>query len=169
MRTYTTLDRAEVDSERNLLLLSSSDSASWPASVAMRREGEYLAMSYFLGPAEIALRLKLADVTRALSHLQPADGQQTPRQVGGGQASLQVIGQGDISFLVKGRARLLKPQLDGAAPYVIQLWEMEVVGAKDQSWPGVSTSALAYEWPAAQREAMLRMEQAVYQEMRDAK
>ena len=86
-----------------------------------------------------------------------------------GQASLQVIGQGDISFLVKGRARLLKPQLDGAAPYVIQLWEMEVVGAKDQSWPGVSTSALAYEWPAAQREAMLRMEQAVYQEMRDAK
>ena len=87
----------------------------------------------------------------------------------GGQASLQVIGQGDISFLVKGRARLLKPQLDGAAPYVIQLWEMEVVGAKDQSWPGVSTSALAYEWPAAQREAMLRMEQAVYQEMRDAK
>ena len=90
MRTYTTLDRAEVDSERNLLLLSSSDSASWPASVAMRREGEYLAMSYFLGPAEIALRLKLADVTRALSHLQPADGQQTPRQIGGGQASLQV-------------------------------------------------------------------------------
>ena len=87
----------------------------------------------------------------------------------GGQASLQVIGQGDISFLVKGRARLLKPQLDGAAPYVIQLWEMEVVGAKDESWPGVSTSALAYEWPAAQREAMLRMEQAVYQEMRDAK
>ena len=87
----------------------------------------------------------------------------------GGQASLQVIGQGDISFLVKGRARLLKPQLDGAAPYVIQLWEMEVVGAKDQSWPGVSTSALAYEWPGAQREAMLRMEQAVYQEMRDAK
>mgnify|MGYP003536896126 FL=1 len=87
----------------------------------------------------------------------------------GGQASLQVIGQGDISFVVKGRAREIKLRLEGAAPYVIQLWVMEVVGAKDQSWPGVSTSALAYEWPAAQREAMLRMEQAVYQEMRDAK
>ena len=86
-----------------------------------------------------------------------------------GQASLQVIGQGDISFLVKGRARLLKPNLEGAMPYVIQLWEMEVVGAKDQSWPGVATSALAYEWPADQREAMLKMEQAVYREMRDAK
>ena len=86
-----------------------------------------------------------------------------------GQAALQIIGPGDISFLVKGRARQLKPKLDGAAPYVIQLWEMEVIGAKDQSWPGVSTSALAYEWPAGQREAMLKMEQAVYKEMRDCK
>ncbi len=86
-----------------------------------------------------------------------------------GQAALQIIGPGDISFLVKGRARQLKPKLDGAAPYVIQLWEMEVIGAKDQSWPGVSTSALAYEWPAEQREAMLAMELAVYKEMRDFK
>ncbi len=84
-----------------------------------------------------------------------------------GQAALQVIGQGDMSFLVKGRARQLKPRLDAAAPYVIQLYEMEVIGAKDQSWPGVTTSALAYEWPAEQREAMLKMEQAVYKEMRD--
>ncbi len=87
----------------------------------------------------------------------------------GGQASLQVIGQGDISFLVKGRARQLKPKLDGAAPYVIQLWEMEVMGAKDQSWPGVSTNALTYTWPAEQREAMLAMEQSVYREMRESK
>ena len=82
-----------------------------------------------------------------------------------GQAALQVIGQGDMSFLVKGRARQLKPRLDAASPYVIQLYEMEVIGAKDQSWPGVTTSALAYEWPAEQREAMLAMEQAVYAEM----
>ena len=86
----------------------------------------------------------------------------------GGQASLQVIGQGDISFLVKGRARRLKPKLEGAAPYVIQLWEMDVVGAKDQSWPGVATSALTYEWPAEQREAMLAMEHNVYTEMKNA-
>ena len=85
-----------------------------------------------------------------------------------GQASLQVIGQGDIAFLVKGRARALKPRLDAAAPYVIQLWEMEVVGAKDQSWPGVSTNALTYAWPAEQREAMLAMEQAVFKEMKSA-
>ncbi len=85
-----------------------------------------------------------------------------------GQASLQVIGQGEITFIVKGRARQLKPRLDAAMPYVIQLWEMEVAGAKDQSWPGVSTSALTYTWPAEQREAMLAMEQAVYREMKDA-
>jgi hypothetical protein len=84
-----------------------------------------------------------------------------------GQASLQVIGQGDITFIVKGQARALKPRLDAAMPYVIQLWEMEVIGAKDQSWPGVATTALAYEWPAGQREAMLKMEQAVYKEMRE--
>ena len=86
-----------------------------------------------------------------------------------GQAALQIIGPGDISFLVKGRARQIKPKLDGAAPYAIQLWEMEVIGAKDQSWPGVATSALAYEWPAGQREAMLAMERSVYQEMHDSK
>jgi len=85
-----------------------------------------------------------------------------------GQASLQVIGQGEITFIVKGRSRQLKPQLEGARPYVIQLHEMEVVGAKDQSWPGVSTNALAYTWPAEQREAMLAMEQAIFKEMRDA-
>lgn len=86
----------------------------------------------------------------------------------GGQASLQVIGQGDISFIVKGRARRLKPKLDAAAPYVIQLCEMDVIGAKDQSWPGVATSALTYEWPAEQREAMLAMEHNVYTEMKNA-
>jgi hypothetical protein len=47
------------------------------------------------------------------------------------------------------------------------LFEMDVMGAKDQSWTGVSTTALMYEWPAEQREAMLKMEQAVYAEMRD--
>ncbi|MBI5898266.1 MAG: hypothetical protein HZB40_03460 [Rhodocyclales bacterium] len=84
-----------------------------------------------------------------------------------GQASIQVIGPGNVSFLVKGKSRLLKERIDAAAPYSIMIWEMEVMGAKDQSWTGVSTTALMYEWPAEQREAMLRMEQAVYAEMRD--
>jgi hypothetical protein len=81
--------------------------------------------------------------------------------------SIQIIGPGDVSFLVKGEARPVKERIDAAAPASVMLWEMDVVAAKDQSWPGVATTALAYEWPAAQREAMLKMEQAVYAEMRD--
>lgn len=86
-----------------------------------------------------------------------------------GQASLQIIGPGDVTFLVKGRARQLKERIAAAEPYAIMLYEMEVAGAKDQSWPGVATTALRYEWPAEQREAMFRMEQAVYAEMRDCR
>ncbi len=83
-----------------------------------------------------------------------------------GLASIQIIGPGNVSFLVKGKSRLIKDRIDAAAPYSIMIWEMEVMGAKDQSWTGVSTTALSYEWPAEQREAMLKMEQAVYAEMR---
>lgn len=86
-----------------------------------------------------------------------------------GLVSLQVIGQDDVSFLVKGKARQIKTRIESAAPNVIMLWEMEVMGARDQSWRGVKTTALMYEWPAEQREANLKMEQAVYAEMRDSK
>lgn len=85
-----------------------------------------------------------------------------------GLVSLQIIGPDDVSFLVKGKARQVKARIEAAAPNVIMLWEMDVMGARDQTWRGVKTTALMYEWPAEQREAMLRMEQAVYAEMRDA-
>lgn len=82
------------------------------------------------------------------------------------QVSIQIIGPGDVCFLVKGKARQLKERIEAAAPASIMLWEMEVAGAKDQSWPGVRMAALEYEWPAEKREAMHTMEQAVYAEMR---
>ncbi|MDO8789857.1 MAG: pyridoxamine 5'-phosphate oxidase family protein [Sulfuritalea sp.] len=85
-----------------------------------------------------------------------------------GLVAIQIIGPGELCFLVKGKARQLKERIEAAAPASIMLWEMEVVGAKDQSWPGVRMAALAYEWPAEKRDAMLRMEQAVYAEMRAA-
>ena len=84
-----------------------------------------------------------------------------------GRVSIQVIGSGAVSFLLKGTAQLMKQRIEAAAPAEIMLWEMRVLTAKDQSWPGVAMRALEYEWPAAQREAMRRMEQAVYAEMRD--
>ncbi len=84
-----------------------------------------------------------------------------------GQASLQIIGPGNVVFLIKGSARKVKERIAAAEPASIALYEMAVFGAKDQSWPGVSTTALCYEWPAENRAAMLKMEQDVYAEMRD--
>lgn len=84
-----------------------------------------------------------------------------------GQTSIQIIGPGDVSFLVKGKSRPIKDRIEASAPASIMMFEMDVMGAKDQSWTGVSTTALMYEWPAEQRAAMLMMEQAVYAEMRD--
>ena len=68
MRTYQTLDRAEVETDRDILTLTSATGSVIPTSLALRREGLYLAMSFSRGPAELALRLKTADVTRALPH-----------------------------------------------------------------------------------------------------
>lgn len=85
-----------------------------------------------------------------------------------GQVSIQIIGPGDICFLVKGKAHQIKERIKAAAPASIVLWEMDVVAARDQSWPGVRMAALQYEWPAEQREAMLKMERAVYAEMRES-
>ncbi|MCX7167382.1 MAG: pyridoxamine 5'-phosphate oxidase family protein [Rhodocyclales bacterium] len=86
-----------------------------------------------------------------------------------GQVSIQILGPGDLSFLAKGTARPVKERIEASAPASIMLWEMDVLAVKDQSWPGVTSTALTYEWPDKQREAMLRMEQAVYAEMRDFK
>lgn len=85
---------------------------------------------------------------------------------GDSRVSIQVIGPGDLSYLLKGTARPVKERIEAAAPAAIMLWEMVVATAKDQSWPGVATTALAYQWPAERRAAMLAMERAVYAEMR---
>lgn len=84
------------------------------------------------------------------------------------KAVIQIIGPGDINFLVKGTVRQIKDRIDAAAPAAVMLWEFDAVEVKDQSWPGVGITALAYEWPAEQRKAMLAMERAVYAEMRDS-
>ena len=85
-----------------------------------------------------------------------------------GQASIQVIGPGDVCFLIKGKTRPIKDCIEAAAPASIMLWEMAVIATRDQSWPGVKMAPLKYVWPAENREAMLMMEQAVYAEMREA-
>lgn len=82
-----------------------------------------------------------------------------------GQAAIQIIGPGDVSYLVKGKSRRIKEHITASALASMVLFEMNVMGAKDQSWTGVSTSALMYEWPPERCEAMRQMEKAVYAEM----
>ncbi len=81
------------------------------------------------------------------------------------RASLQIIGQGNLVYLIKGAVRQIKPQIE-AAPFKIAMMALEISKAKDQSWPGVSVQPLAYEWSTDQQAEMLAMERAVYAEMR---
>jgi len=82
------------------------------------------------------------------------------------RASLQIIAPGNLIFLVKGSASQLKAQIE-ATPFKMAMMALEVREVKDQSWPGVSVQPLGYEWPLEQREAMVAMETAVYNEMRE--
>jgi hypothetical protein len=81
------------------------------------------------------------------------------------RASLQIISQENLIFLIKGVSMPVKPQIE-AAPFKVAMMALEVREVKDQSWPGVKVQPLGYEWPPEQREAMRAMEQAVYAEMR---
>ncbi|MDW7709621.1 MAG: pyridoxamine 5'-phosphate oxidase family protein [Deferrisomatales bacterium] len=83
-----------------------------------------------------------------------------------GLAGLHIIGPGNLAYLVKGKARKLKDRIAAVAPSEMLLWELEVVGARDQSFPGVTAKPFTYEWPADQRGAMENMERAVFSEMR---
>ena len=82
-----------------------------------------------------------------------------------GCASLQIIGEGNLIFLIKGTTCQIKAQIE-AAPFKIAMMALAVVEAKDQSWPGVTVKPLGYEWDPEQRDKMQAMEQAVYAEMR---
>ena len=83
------------------------------------------------------------------------------------QATLQVIGPGNLLFLIKGATHQLKPQL-AATPLKIALFALRVATVKDQAWPQATVRPLAYEWPPERREAMAAMEGAVYTEMRES-
>jgi hypothetical protein len=81
-----------------------------------------------------------------------------------GQATLQVIGENNLLFLIKGLTQQVKAQIE-ATPLKIALFALAVTTVKDQAWPQAAVRPLAYEWLAERREAMAAMEQAVYAEM----
>jgi len=85
----------------------------------------------------------------------------------GGRATVQIIGPNNLVFLVKGEARQIKSDID-AVSMGIELWEVDVIGARDQSWPGAAPLPLAVQWSGDERESMVKTEQAVFDEMRAA-
>ena len=84
-----------------------------------------------------------------------------------GRAVIQIIGPDNLVFLVRGTTRLVKEDLD-KAPTRVALFEMDVVGARDQSWPAATPLPLTIQWADDIREAMVEMEQSVYTEMRES-
>ena len=83
-----------------------------------------------------------------------------------GLAGLHIIGPDNLAYLVKGTSKQLKDRIASVSPGEMSLWEMQVIGARDQSFPGVTPKPFTYEWPADQRAAMQKMEQAVFTEMK---
>lgn len=83
-----------------------------------------------------------------------------------GLAGLHIIGRDDLAFLVKGKAVKLKDHIKAAGPEAMALFEMQIIGARDQSFPGVTATPFSYEWPAGRRDEMLAMERAVFAEMK---
>ncbi len=84
----------------------------------------------------------------------------------GGGASLQIIGPQNQVFLVKGTTRIAKPRLE-ALPFESTMMSLHVTEVKDQTWPEVFVSPLAYEWTSDRRDEWRAIEQAVYQEMKN--
>jgi hypothetical protein len=99
MRTYQTLSTLQHDAATGIVHINADDDSA--ARISMRREGEYIAISASHGPIEIALRLRLADLTRGLTHLQPVDGLQASRQVGSGDAFIGMGLQTDGTLLMR--------------------------------------------------------------------
>ncbi len=83
-----------------------------------------------------------------------------------GMATLQIIGPANLVFLVKGRARTAKAQLDTAA-FPISMVELAVFEVKDQAWPVASVSPLRFEWQGEERASLEEMERRILAEMRE--
>jgi hypothetical protein len=101
MRNFQTLDRITVDPETGIMTLAGSTDTPHQPTIAMRREGAYIAISAGYGPMEIALRPRIEDLARLLGRLQPVDGLQTTRQVGTSQAYLAIGLRRDGTLVIR--------------------------------------------------------------------
>lgn len=114
-------------------------------------------MTWAAAPAAARIRFGVDAQTRTLANLR-----RTRR------AALQITGPGNLLLLVKGRAHRVRGRIR-AAPFAMELWELAVREVKDQTFPGVVVTPLAYRWTGRGAAAMRRMERSVYQELAGAR
>ena len=89
MRHYQTLDTVSSDAESGIFSVHAGEGAG-RAMIALRREGEYVALSASYGPLEIALRPSYDALVRTLARLRPIGGLQTTRDLGTTRGHLSV-------------------------------------------------------------------------------
>jgi hypothetical protein len=102
MRNFATLDQVEFDESNGILRFFGQSTIGSLASLSLKREGSYVAVSAAYGPVEVAMRPRLQELTRVLARLRPVEGGLTPRQVGTGEAyiSLGVLPDGMLLLRV---------------------------------------------------------------------
>ena len=84
------------------------------------------------------------------------------------KASLQIIGTGNVLFLVKGTTLMVKERIEALPhPHLMCIMEMTPISVKDQSWVGVVVTPPAYQWVGSNAEKMAEAEEAAVAEIRD--
>ncbi len=83
------------------------------------------------------------------------------------KVAIQVVGPDNLVFLIKGTAKSIKADLD-AVPMGIEIWEVDVIGARDQSWEGAAPLPFFVQWSGDDRENLIKAEQNAYDEMKTA-
>lgn len=98
MRHYRQLTIVEGAPEGGLAASSQDD---FGAGVLIRREGDYVALSFYSGAVELLLRLKTSELVRTLDHLHPTDQTRSARSVGTSHTTLWLTLRPDGSLVIR--------------------------------------------------------------------
>ncbi|MFN8530099.1 MAG: hypothetical protein U0670_15980 [Anaerolineae bacterium] len=102
MRNFITLDQVEIGDPAGIFSLKTSGEGEDSPHLALKVEGDYIAISANYGPLEIALRPRLDELKFALAHMQPLEGlQTTSRQIGSTQSYLALGLRMDQSLILR--------------------------------------------------------------------
>jgi hypothetical protein len=90
MRNFQTLDQIYFDEQAQVIHLTATEGGQLNPRLALRVEGEHVALSASCGPIEIALRPRTLELRRLLKQVQPSESLLSARNVGTVQAYLAI-------------------------------------------------------------------------------